>query len=308
MAKPPLLRAGDTVGVVAPGSPISRERLEEGIALLQEMGLTVRLGESVGAYYGHLAGNDELRARDFNAMWRDPAINGIIAARGGWGSVRILPLLDWEAIRQTPKVLVGYSDITTLLNAIYKMAGHVTFHGPMVGSFGDIPAAIAYNVQVLRQAVTISLPIGLYQRPAEVPPPITLVSGTARGRVVGGNLSALVGMLGTPWEPSFAERIVFLEEGNEPVYRVDRMLTQLIQTGRLQRAAGIVFGWSPSVAGPMLLTDLLRERLTPLGKPAYYGFWSGHEAFKATLPLGVQAEMDAGAGRLSILEAAVRPR
>lgn len=308
MAKPPVLRPGDTIGVVAPGSPVRPEPLEQGVARLEGLGFRVKLGESVTAWKGHLAGDDQLRARDFNRMWADPQVAGLVAARGGWGSARILPLLDWDLIRRTPKVLVGYSDITTLINAIHTVADHVTFHGPMVASWATLPAAIEYNTRLFLAAVATPLPMGLIPHPPELPDPITLVPGTVRARTVGGNLSSLVPLVGTPWQTRFAGTIAFLEEGNEPIYKVDRMLTHLLQATDLPEAAGIVFGWSPSIVGPISIVDLLRERFTPLGKPAYYGFPSGHEQFKATLPLGVEVEVSADTGRLSVLEAAVVPR
>jgi muramoyltetrapeptide carboxypeptidase len=307
VAKPRVLRQGDTIGVVAPGSPVSAEPLQEGVARLERLGFRVRLGESTRAWMGHLAGADDLRARDFMAMWSDPLVDGIVSARGGWGSVRLLPLLDWEAIRATPKVLVGYSDVTILINAIQAEAGHVTFHGPMVASWATLPAAIAYNTNQFFAAVASPEPIGQVPRPQQVPPPVTVVPGTARGLTIGGNLSAMVSLVGTQWAPDFTGRIVFLEEGNEPLYKVDRMITHLLQATRLADAAGILFGWSPSISGPMPLIDLLRMRFEPLGKPCWYGFPSGHEEFKATLPLGVEAELNADEGLLTVLEAAVAP-
>ena len=244
MVRPPVLQPGDTIGVVAPGSPVNWEALQRGVERLEGLGYTVKLGETVRLWRGHTAGTDEQRAADINRMWTDPEVDAIMSARWGWGSQRVLPLLDWEAIRRTPKGLTGYSDVTILLNAINRVADLITFHGPMVASWGHTEAGIRYNTEIWQRAVTVSLPMGRIPYPEQVPAPITLVEGTARGRLVGGNLSSMVSLIATPWEPQFAGRLVFLEEGNEPIYKVDRMLTHLLQTGKMNDAAGFFFGYA----------------------------------------------------------------
>lgn len=305
MPKPPVLRVGDTIGVVAPGSPVNQRLLEQGVSWLQDLGFQVKLGESVYAWQGYVAGSDLLRAEDLNRMWRDPEVNGIMAARGGWGSARVLPLLDWELIRRVPKVLVGYSDITVLINAIHTTTDLVTFHGPMVASWGATPEAILYNTNYLLAAVANPAPMGTIPIPEALPPPVTIVPGRVSAPIVGGNLSGVVSLIGTPWQTRWAGRIAFLEEGNEPIYKVDRMLTHLLQATDLSQAAGYLFGWSPSISGPVSLVDLLWQRFAPFRRPAWYGFPSSHEQWKATVPLGVLCDLDADQTRLTVLEGAV---
>jgi len=306
------VRPGATIGVVAPAGPVAREDLQAGLKRLQEWGYRTVVGEAVPDRRGYLAGSDARRAADFNRMWADPAVDAIICARGGYGTMRILNLLDWDLIRQNPKFFCGFSDITALHLALEREAGLVTFHGPMVAAFGG---AEAYNGAGLRRALQETGPLGEvpWPDPAEegAPRPLTIRPGVAEGRLIGGNLTLIVSLLGTRWEPDFSGRIVVLEDVDEAPYRVDRMLVQLLLAGKLQRAAGIVFGDSPTcLKGPpdrpsLALQEVLTELLGPLGIPVLYGFPCGHGPHRATLPLGVRARLDAEGGTLTILESAV---
>lgn len=307
LIKPPALAEGDLVGVVAPASPPAEDReLQRGLEALAAMGLRVRLGRHLrlggGARAGYLAGPDRDRAADLMEMFRDPAVRAIFCARGGYGSARLLPLLDYRVIRRHPKILVGYSDITALHLAIHRRAGLVTFHGPMVASdFGR--GLSAFTAESLRRALFHPHPAGPVANPPSLPPPVAVRPGVARGPLIGGNLSLVVSTLGTPFEIRTAGRILFLEEVGEPAYRVDRMLTQLRQAGKLDGVAGVAFGECGE--GREDLMEVLHDRLGDLGVPVLANLAIGHGAEKATLPLGVRATLNAGAGWLAIDEAAV---
>lgn len=307
------LRPGDLIGVVAPAGPVPEEALVNGVNRLQALGFRVQVGASVLNRRGYLAGTDEERARDFNAMWADPAVAGILCARGGYGAMRILHQIDWTMVRARPKFFCGFSDITALHLAMEQRAGLVTFHGPMVAAFGE---AVAYNESGLWRAMTATEPLSLvpWPEPGEgAPVPLTIRSGVAEGRLAGGNLTLLCALMGTPWEPDLKGRLLMIEEVDEAPYRVDRMLQQLLLAGKLQGAAGILIGDSPScMKGPegrasLTLPEVLDDLLRPLGVPVLYGFPCGHTAFRATLPLGIRARLDAAKGSLTLLESALVP-
>jgi muramoyltetrapeptide carboxypeptidase len=305
------LRPGDTLGIVAPAGPVLPENLGRGVTRLQSWGYKVALGEHVLAARGYLAGTDQQRAADFNQMWARPDVAAVLCAKGGYGVMRMLGGIDWDIVRAHPKFFCGFSDITALHAAIQREAGLVTFHGPMPAAFGQ---AEAYNAAGFRAAMESTMPLGTIPWPAEgeeLPLPVTVRPGVAEGRLMGGNLSLLAALAGTPWEPDYEGRIVLLEDIDEAPYRVDRMLVQLLLSGKLQRAAGILFGDSPScLCNPegrpsLTLPEVLEDLLAPLGIPVLYGFPCGHTAYRATLPMGVQARLDATAGSLTILEAAL---
>ncbi|HYG59774.1 MAG TPA: LD-carboxypeptidase [Symbiobacteriaceae bacterium] len=309
--KAPRLQYGDTIGVVAPAGPVPAEALEEGLARLRSWGYRTAVGHAVLNRRGYLAGNDAERAADFHRMWANPQVKGIICARGGYGAMRILERLDWELIARTPKFFCGFSDITALHVAMERKAGLVTFHGPMTAAMGS---AVTYNTAGQQTAMQATEPLGAvpWPEPGEgAPVPQAIRPGVAEGRLAGGNLSLLAALMGTPWEPDFAGRIVLLEDVDEAPYRVDRMLMHLLLAGKLQQAAGIVFGDSPScMKGPegkpsLTLAEVLEDHLGGLGIPVLYGFPCGHTGYRATIPLGVQARLDAGAGALTVLEGAL---
>jgi muramoyltetrapeptide carboxypeptidase len=312
VVKPRRLAPGDLVGLVLPASlafeastiDLAREQLEA-------IGFLVRVGDHARQRHGYLAGTDEQRAADLNAMFADPEVKGIFAQRGGWGSPRLLPLLDFETVRRNPKVFVGYSDITALLNAIHQQTGLVTFHGPVAAS-----NIRPYTLESLRRAILSAEPIGTLANPPKDSDELvnrtyrilTLRGGTSRGRVVGGNLTLLAAMMGTPWQVDTEGAILVLEDVNEELYRVDRMLTQIAQGGLLEKAAGVVFGYCTDcpVRGPSLsLEELLHEHLGELGVPAMAGLAFGHIREMLTLPIGLEATLDANAGTLTYDQAAV---
>lgn len=297
MLKPRPLKPGDTIGIVAPASPLKNELyLQRGIARLKSWGFRVVLNRPLNTGEGYLAGSDEERAAELHAMFASPEVQAIICLRGGYGSLRLLPYLDYNLIRSRPKLFLGYSDITALHVALVQRAELVTFHGPMI--YPELGGDLApYTEAALRSMLRGSLSsTTLHCLPHKG---FTVVPGRARGRLIGGNLSLLTSTLGTPFEIDTREAILFWEEVDEPLYRVDRMLTQLLLAGKLAAAAGIAIG---ECIGCGNLEELLRERLAPVGIPCLYGLPCGHGIDVATLPLGVVATLDASEGYLRIEE------
>jgi muramoyltetrapeptide carboxypeptidase len=317
LIKPAALRQGDTIGLVVPATAIETpEWITIAKEIAESRGFKVVMGKHVGKAYGYLAGSDKERADDINEMFSRSDVKGVFPISGGWGSMRILPHLDFDMIRKNPKVFIGFSDITTLHLAFYKFAGLVTFHGPNIrSSFNEYVSDYYYR------AMMSSEPLGLLKQP---PLPagekvdkenriIILNGGKVSGELVGGNLSLLVTTLGTPFEIDLKGKILFLEDVGEEPYRVDRMLTHLFLSGALNDAAGIVVGKMrdcvPKETGfiaSLTLEEIFRTRLGTLGKPAIYGLSFGHIRDHITLPIGVKATLDADAKTLTIDEGAVR--
>ena len=304
MQKPPMLVRGDRVGLIAPASPPEGDDVARAVANVESLGLVPVLGQYVRQRDGYLAGSDAARAADFNAMARNPQIRAIVAIRGGYGTMRILDRLDYAALRRDPKIVMGFSDMTAVLNAVTERSRVVTFHGP-VGAHGSSwsGAARTYLEQALFSVQPYSLRIAA---------PRTIVSGRASGRLVGGNLSLCSALAGTPYAIAAAGAILILEETEEQPYRIDRMLTQLDLAGDLSAAAGILFGECTKCVGPgptQPAQQVVADRLQRGGRPAVAGAPVGHIPQQWVLPIGVRAELDTGAGTLTMLEAAcTRPR
>jgi muramoyltetrapeptide carboxypeptidase len=308
MIRPPVLERGDTLGVVSPAGPVRRERLEAGLASLRALGFHLVLARHVFDRDGYLAGRDEDRAGDMMEMFLSPGVKGIIAARGGYGCARMVDLLDYRAISQSPKAFVGSSDITFLHLALQQKAGLITFHGPMV-EVDPETGFPSYSLEGLFTALTVTRPLGFLGMPPGTRTR-ALSPGTAEGPLAGGNLSLLVSSLGTPYELDTLGKILLLEEVGERPYRVDRMLRQMEMSGKLRDAAGIVVGdmtRCDPVEGEesQSIEEVLEHALARIGKPCLVGLPFGHGAYKATLPLGVIARLDAGAGMLEFTQAAL---
>ncbi|MCC5620198.1 LD-carboxypeptidase, partial [Nostoc sp. CHAB 5715] len=244
------------------------------------------------------------RAQDVNSMFSDRTIKAIIPMRGGWGCNRILPLLNYSLIRSHPKIIIGYSDITTLLLAINARSQMITFHGPVATSTWN-QFTVDYFKRILFNAEAV---IMQNLNPSEVRMEI-IAPGKARGKLVGGNLSVLSAMVGSPYLPSWHKSILFVEEVGEDVYRIDRMLTQLKTAGILNQIAGFIFGQCTKCSfgdePSFTLMQVLQQHILPLGIPAWYGSMIGHIKDKFTLPIGVEVEIDAELGTIRMLEAAV---
>lgn len=308
--KPARLCPGDTIGVAAPAGPVERDGLERGVAILQKRGYRVALGEHVLdtlPEYSYLAGRDADRAADLNALFADDTIDAIFCARGGYGSARLLPLLDWERIAAHPKLFVGFSDITSLHSALAVRANLITIHGKMLTTLDRLDAL---SSEVFWRLLEEPTPLGLLPTPdAEIQ---TVVAGTAVGALAGGCLCLLAHACGTPDAPDFRDKIVVLEDVGEAVYRADRDLIQLRNAGHLEQAAGFIVGtitnWKQQEATPPQNTPdtIWADILAPLGKPLITGFPFGHEPNPLSLPLGVQAELDATSGQVRLLESATQ--
>jgi muramoyltetrapeptide carboxypeptidase len=308
--KPRKLSEGDTVGMIVPASIVfEADGIDRGREQLEALGFRVKVGVHAKARYGNLAGTDRERAADINDFFADKEVNAVIAFGGGWGTPRLLPYLDYDTIRRNPKILIGFSDLTGLLNAVHKKTGLVTFHGPMADSRYD-----AYSLSNFRKVLMSSEPIGLLPNPQKRDDElidrenriIILREGVATGRLVGGNLSLIAATMGTPYEIDTDGAILFLEETHEELYRIDRMLTQLWLAGKLEKIAGFAFGRCTDcpVEGPALsMGELLRERFGHV--PSVWGLSFGHIEKKLTLPIGIPATLDATAKTLTIAEAAV---
>ncbi|MEO8430705.1 MAG: LD-carboxypeptidase [Acidobacteriota bacterium] len=313
MVKPPALKAGDTVGLVAPSSYIfDLWRIDDAVARLGALGLKTKLGRNAKARHGYMAGTVRERVDDLHAMFSDPSVAAVFCLGGGYGTERLLDSLDYALIRRNPKILLGYSDITGLHLAINKMAGVVTFHGPV--AMASLPA---WTLEYFKKAIFNPEPIGELGNPPEddplapVYPRHTVAPGKARGAITGGNLTLISTMMGTPYEIDTRGKILFMEDTGEAPYRIDRMLVQLKLAGKLDEVAGIVWGTctdcTPALSSfevNLSISDLVDELLGNLGKPVLAGLVFGHTKQKVTLPFGVTAEMDAGAKTVSIVESA----
>lgn len=301
LIRPPALRPGDTVAFVSPSGAlrVPEQQLAEARAIVESLDLRVLVGKHALSHHGYLAGTDEERAADFNAAVRDPNVRAIFALRGGYGAMRLLEHIDYDALRADPKVLLGYSDITVLLNAVTARTGLVTFHGPVVAVWEPTPLALEW----LRNALMSAQPLGKLTAPDA----LTITPGSAHGRLAGGNLSLISALSGTPYAVDFRDAIVLIEDIDELPYRIDRKLTQLRLSGALQSAAGFVVGTfldceAPEEAAPFSfsLEEVIRERLGDLGKPTIYRAPVGHIEEQWTLPIGATATLDASARTLTI--------
>lgn len=305
LQRPRRLVPGDCVAVVAPSSPIDTERLDRGVATLKSLGLDVQLGESVRERCGFLAGSDAQRAADFQGAWCDPDVAAIACARGGYGAMRILDLLDWDAMAQAgPKVLLGSSDITALHEAVASRLGLVSLHGPMpIGSVLSLAEPEPVTVQHLRDTLfeperALALHKGHALR--------ALVGGHGHGPLVGGNVALLAATLSTDMSRPAAGSIAILEDVDEVPYRLDRLLTSLIRAGWFDEVQGIVLGDFTNCAGvDPDVWEVLEERLTPLRVPMVAGLPFGHGPVQLTIPLGVRADLDADAGTLTLRQPAL---
>ncbi len=287
--KPPALRPGDTVGVVATSAAVEREFLERGVGVLASLGFRVKVSAHALDRTGIFAGADHDRARELNAFFADPGVKAIFGARGGYGCGRMLPLIDFAAIARAPKIFLGFSDATFLLNALVDRAATVAFHGPMVAmdfAGGLTARALDHLTRLLSgEALHFELEAREALRP-----------GSAEGELVGGCLSVLVATLATPFAPRFDGRILFLEDTGEKAYRIDRMLVQLKQAGVFDRVAGIVFGAIRPVEGSaqerVRIAEFVAEQTAGLSCPVLFGIEAGHGTENLTLPLGLRAKID----------------
>lgn len=314
--KPKQLKRGDTVGLVTPASPITEEQLQLAVSNLEKIGLRVAYNEKrVLAKHGYLAGSDLLRADEINLMFQNPKIDGVWCVRGGYGGARILGMLNYKVIKANPKVFVGYSDITALHHAIFKYTGLVCFHGPAAASeFSDYSVAHLENVLMNPQPKYLIEPSveNLNMEDSNYKP-LALSKGVAEGRLIGGNLTLVASLIGTYFDVNYDNRIVFLEDVGEKPYRIDRMITQLLMSGKFQRVRAVALGIFSNCEArtdedSLTLMEVLADRFQYFKIPVIYGMSFGHIANQFVLPFGIEARLDAENNTLQLLESAVTKR
>jgi len=305
ITRPPALRAGDIIGIIAPAGTVEqRDSFQEGVATLQRLGFRVRYDERIFDTLGYLAGDDSARASELTRYFEDPAIHAILGLRGGYGSSRLIPLLDERRLRHCCKLFMGYSDLTTLHLYFRRRFGWVTLHGPMAASppLGHIGAEVESHL------------LSLWTDPEYLPkfdfPDLeSIYPGIAEGRLTGGCLSLIVASLGTPYEIKTDGKILFLEDLGEAPYRLDRMLTQLKLADKLNRVSGILLGSFENCdgeKGDTSAAETLAEVLRPLRVPILSNFPAGHGSDNWPMAFGVRLRVDADAGTVEFLEPAVR--
>ncbi|WNQ13940.1 LD-carboxypeptidase [Paenibacillus aurantius] len=304
--KPKRLLPGDTVAVTAPASWGDRDKTEAAAGYLERLGLNVILGETTRKKHGYLAGTDAERADELNRLFADESVKAIVCARGGYGTGRIAPMLDYAAIRANPKIFWGYSDITFLHSAIGRYAGLVTFHGPMLIDLGreDLHPATLEGFRMMLEPV-----VPAYGE--ELSPLQVLVEGEAEGELTGGNVSLLTSTLGTPYEIDTRGKILFLEDIDEEPYRLDRMFNQLKQAGKFDDAAGIAIcdfhNCEPNKRKESLtLEQVIGDHILTSGKPTLAGFRIGHCSPNAAVPVGIRARLSTRKKLLEGLEPGVQ--
>jgi muramoyltetrapeptide carboxypeptidase len=317
--KPKGLRRGDTVGVVAPAGPVDRDRMERALTRLQQRGFRIKTYGDIYRSRGYLAGDDATRASELMAAFADPESAAVWCARGGYGVVRILDRLDFDVIGRSPKVFVGFSDITLLHMAIQQRTGLITFHAPNLqdgfGKADDMPAA---NEAALWRAILVSDEQHAGTSTADRGYAFDFVGvdnldlrpicpGIATGRLIGGNLAVICGIIGTPFEIETAGRILFLEDISERSYRIDRYLSQLNLADKLADVAGVLLGTFSYEEGETAdeqsdIRALFKEYLEPLGVPVLAGFPAGHELYNLALPMGACVQVDADHKSVTVCE------
>lgn len=284
------LKPGDSIGIAAPAGAFGKQDLEPGIRLLKEMGYSVRIPESLCCRQRYLAGSDHHRADIMNRFFSDQSIRAIVCARGGFGSMRVLDRLDFEAVRRNPKIFIGFSDITALLWTLFSRCGMVVFHGPVLTS---LKHSDPMSLDCFRHIFSSNRPVRI-----EPDAPRVLRPGSGSGPVVGGNLTTLCHLVGTAYQPDFDGKLLLLEDRGEPVYKIDRMLTQLKMAGCFRGVSGILLGSFESCGSEEEIFEVVLESFSEEPVPILAGFPIGHGTRNATLPLGIEATLDTGQGLL----------
>ena len=304
MLIPKRLESGDTIAVISPAAPSPIEQLEAGEALLEGLGYRVKVMPNAANTAAYLAGGDTERLSDLHAAFTDPGIDGILCARGGYGCARLLPHIDFDLIKSNPKLLMGFSDVTVLLNVIQQKTGLVGLYSPMLTSnlINDDQAFTIENWQRVIRGEAV--PYAIESKDAYQ----CFESGVAEGRLVVVNLTLLASLCGTPWAIDTTNTVVVIEDWKERYYTLDRQFTQLIQAGVLgPHCAGLLLAdFSCEDEFDYPLAEQLQRLTKELGIPCGYGFTCGHGAQTATIPVGVQARFDSVLGQLTVLESPVQ--
>lgn len=302
--RPPILKKGDTIGIVTLGSPLEADVIDARVESLKSMGFNVILGDYVYSRNGFLAGTDQQRASDLMKMFENKQVNMILPSRGGVGVAGILPYLDYDLIKRNPKIVTGYSDITILLNVLYQKANLITFQSLLLIDFR--PDTPAYNFNQFFSATSSFAPYRLIQNPPDIPL-ISKVQGNVTGPLVGGNLTSFVGSLGTPFEMDTRGKILLLEDTHEPVNTIYRYMNQLNLAGKFQDCIGIVMGECTGcqISYGKSYEDVINEFIVPLGKPLMMNLTTAHGLYKAAIPIGALVNLNTYNKTLSVLEPTV---
>ncbi|MEK8133109.1 LD-carboxypeptidase [Paenibacillus filicis] len=302
---PPILKRGDTIGIVTLGSPLSSITINNSISVLQSMGFQVVVGKYVYAVDGFLAGTDEQRALDLMDMFTNRNVNMILPARGGVGVLGILPYLDYDVIAANPKILTGYSDVSVLMNVLYQLSRLVTFSSLLLFDFKATTPAYNFD-QFFEATSTVSAPRLIRNPPHLVQ--TSKVPGNVTGPIIGGNLSSIVDTLGTSYEIDTKGKILFLEETHEPINKVYRMMSHLKIAGKLNDCLGIVMGECTECqpAYGKTYNDLIDELVAPIGKPLMTNLAAAHGIYKAAIPIGAPVNLNTYNSTLTVLEPTVR--
>jgi muramoyltetrapeptide carboxypeptidase len=293
---PARLKPGDTIGIVAPAGPFDKKLFERGLAVLESMGFQFVVSDRLFMQKGYLAGSDTHRADLINRLFEDQAIQAIVCARGGFGSMRILPLLDFELIRRHPKIFVGFSDVSALLSALCAQCQMVVFHGPVITTLADAPRETKDG---LLAAVSSDRPVEIQLTGGR-----TIRPGVASGPVCGGNLTTLCHLVGTPFSPCFADQILFFEDRGEETYRIDRMLFQMKLAGCFDELAGLVLGTFTDCGALENIYKIIANLFADVDIPILAGLDAGHGNPNITIPMGVEATLDADRHLLTYHQAA----
>lgn len=297
------IEKGDTIGIVAPASIESDINIEKGIAKLTSLGYKIKKGKHIYDKWGYLAGKDNDRAEDIMNMFSDKDVKMILCIRGGYGAMRILPYLDFSKIRKNPKLFMGYSDITILLNTLYEREGLITFHGPMLNS--------DFNMKETEECFLNTVMKGNKKYSVKNPNNMPMTSNmdkSVEGIIVGGNLSLICSTLGTPFEINTKNKLLFLEDVDESPYKIDRMLTQLLLAKKLQQCKGFILGQFTNCHGEQkenhfTLKEVIENRLLSLNKPTLMNLMCGHDNPKLTIPIGAKAKLNCKNTCIDIYEA-----
>ncbi|MDH5523400.1 MAG: LD-carboxypeptidase [Desulfobulbaceae bacterium] len=288
---PPTLGPGDTIGLAAPAGPVIREKdFADGVKILREMGFEVKYQRDIMRRTGYLAGPDQERISELHDLWRDPEVKAIMAVRGGYGCLRLAPHLDLELLRLHPKIVIGFSDLTVLLNIIVRQTGAMALHGPMLTT---LPRSDRESLASFFHAITGRLPDQIKADDLEI-----ITGGNAQGRLVGGNLTCLSHLIGTPYEPQWEKSILLLEDVAEAPYRLDRMLSHLWEAGALRKISGLILGGFEECGDIEPIWQRALELLKEQNIPIWGNFPTGHGPANLTLPLGCEVIMDSSRGRL----------
>lgn len=313
--KPRKITPGDTIGLIAPAGNINEDMLEESKKNLEELGFKTYHTERILKQNGYLAGSDQNRADDLNHMFGNDNVDAIVAVRGGYGCARMLDMVDYDLIRNNPKILIGYSDLTSLLYAVYAKTGLVCFHGP-VGTSTFNEFSVNYfkkNLMEVNNKIIMESDKEAYESTDSEYLFNVINSGKATGELVGGNLSLVASLVGTKYDIDLNGKILFLEEVGEDPYRIDRMLTQMELAGKFDNIAGFAIGVFKNCEikdeeerkHSFTLRELLGDRLKKYNVPAIYGLSFGHTVNKFTLPFGIKAELNVNNRTLTLLESPV---